>query len=314
MQFWMSRIRYTKKAGIAMVDTLVVHACNFANLHITPINNKVLCTYTLHQSFISNHDGEIEVDDVPSNLLCSQLQDLSIAFYRSKIQIDSNVMKRVELLTSKQGDDDTAAVIWKVERRLHITSSNVKSIVQRRPITATAPLVQRLLYNSFKGNAATQYGLAQERVSSIKYLEWLRDQGSVGAAINRNCGLIISPSHPWLAATPDAWVKDPSASPPQGLVEFKNPFSFKDLLLNEAVHCKRCNCLEKAVDGSLLLKRRHEYFHQIQFAMFCTGRKWCDIFIRAKDKYGERIWLDKKFCLDAIPKLERFFFCAILPN
>jgi len=109
-------------------------------------------------------------------------------------------------------------------------------------------------------------------MSSIKYLEWLRDQGSVGAAINRNCGLIISPSHPWLATTLDARVKDPSVS---HLVDFKNPFNFKDLLLREAVDRKRCNCLEKAGDGSLPLIRKHEYFHQIQFAMFCTGRKWC---------------------------------------
>ena len=267
--------------------------------------------YTNHLS--SRHDGEIEVDDVPSNLPGSQLQELSLQFYRTKIYITSIAMKRVELLTSRQGSDETATAIWKVERRLRITSSNVKSIVQRRPTTASAPLVQRLLYNSFKGNAATRYGLAQERVSSIKYLEWLTDSGSVGAAINRHCGLIISPTHPWLAATPDAWVKDPSASPPQGLVEFKNPFSYKDLLLREAVDCKQFSCLEK-VEGSLSLKRSHEYFHQIQFAMFCTGRKWCDIFIRAKDSHCERIQFDEQFCLDALPKLKRFFFCAILPE
>jgi len=176
-------------------------------------------------------------------------------------------MKRIELLTSQQGDNDTAKVIWKAERRLRITSSNVKSIDQRRSTTASAPLVQRLLYSNFKGNAATQYGLAQERVSSIKYLDWLKQSGSTGAAINRNCGLVISATHPWLAATPDAWVKDPSASPPEGLVEFKNPFSYKDLFLHEVIDCKRCNCLEKA-EGLLSLKRSHEYYFQIQFAMF----------------------------------------------
>ena len=138
------------------------------------------------------------MDDVPGNLPCSQLQELSLAYYRNKILIDVHAMKRVELLTMNQGDDDTATAIWKAERRLRITSSNVKSIDQRRPTTTAAPLVQRLLYNSFKGNAATRYGLAQERVSSIKYLEWLKEKGSVGAAINCKCGLVISPTHPWL--------------------------------------------------------------------------------------------------------------------
>ena len=253
------------------------------------------------------------MDDVPSHLPCSRLQELSLAFYRSKILIDTNAMKRVELLTSQQGDDDTARAIWKAERRLRITSSNVKNIDQRRSTTASAPLVQRLLYSNFKGNTATRYGLAQERVSSIKYLEWLKQSGSAGATINCNCGLVISATHSWLAATPDAWVKDPSTSPPEGLVEFKNPYSYKDLLLQEALDCKRCNCLEKA-DGSLSLKRSHEYHFQIQFAMFCTGRKWCDIFIRAKDSHCERIQYDEGFCSKVIPKLKRFYFCAILPE
>ena len=142
-----------------------------------------------------------------------------MTFYRNKLLIETNAVKRIEL----------NRVIMTLQRsfgRLRITSSNVKSIDQCRSTTASAPLV----YSNFKGNAVSQYGLAQERVSSIKYLEWLKQSGSTGAAINRNCGLVISATHPWLAAMPDAWVKDPSASPPEGLVEFKNPFSYKDLL------------------------------------------------------------------------------------
>ena len=50
-------------------------------------------------------------------------------------------------------------------------------------------------------------------------------------------------AHPWLAATPDGWVSDPSASPSRGLVEFKNPHSYRDLAVNDAGFSKKCECL-----------------------------------------------------------------------
>ena len=169
-----------------------------------------------------------------------------LRFYRTTVVISSTKMKEIELLTSKHSDDDHASVIWKSERRLRITSTNVKAIFQRRATTPAAPLVKQMLYNSFKGNAATRYGLTQEKASSIKYLEWLRTHcGPVGASVNQNCGLVVSSTYSWLAATPDGLVIDPSASPlpPEGLVEFKNPYSYRDSLLQDAIDNKKCCCL-----------------------------------------------------------------------
>ena len=222
-------------------------------------------------------------------------------------------MKEVELLTSKHGDDDHASVIWKSERRLRITSTSVKAICQRHATTAVAPLVRQMLYSNFKGNAATRYGLAQEKASSIKYLQWLRTHGSVEASVDRNCGLIVSSTYPWLAATPDRLVIDPSASPlsPEGIVEFKNPYSYRESSLQEAIENKKRSCLVN-VEGCFSLKRSHEYYYQVQFAMLCTGRTWCDFFISAKDSFRERVQYDEEFCLSLLPKLERFYFCAIL--
>ena len=239
-----------------------------------------------------------------------------LRFYRTTVVISSTKMKEIELLTSKHSDDDHASVIWKSERRLRITSTSVKAICQRRATTPAAPLVKQMLYNSFKGNAATRYGLTQEKASSIKYLEWLQTHcGSVGASVNQNCGLVVSSTYSWLAATPDGLVIDPSASPlpPEGLVEFKNPYSYRDSLLQNAIDNKKCCCLTD-VEGHFSLKHSHEYYHQVQFAMLCTGRTWCDFFISAKDSFGERIRYDEEFCLSLLPKLKRFYFCAILPE
>ena len=158
--------------------------------------------------------------------------------------INSDEIKQIQLLTSKQADDEATSGIWKSERRLYITSSNVKIIAQRRPTTPSAPTMNQLLYSSFTGNAATRYGLRQEESSCFKYMKCLElEKGSTGVKVNTKCELVVSQTHPWLAATPDGWVDDPQASPRMGLVEFKNPYSSRNLLLRDAVGCKKCTCL-----------------------------------------------------------------------
>lgn len=47
-------------------------------------------------------------------------------------------------------------------------------------------------------------------------------------------GLVVSINNPWLAASPDNKVHDPSASPSLGIAEYKNPYSARDLSLAEA--------------------------------------------------------------------------------
>jgi len=102
-----------------------------------------------------------------------------------------------------------------------------------------------------------------------------------------------------------------SPLPPKGLVEFKNPYSYRDSLLQEAIDSKKYHCLT-SIEGHFSLKCSHEYYHQVQFAMLCTGWTWCDFFISAKEIFGERIEYDEEFCLSLVPKLKRFCFCAIL--
>ena len=53
------------------------------------------------------------------------------------------------------------------------------------------------------------------------------EKGSTGVKVNTKCGLIVSDTRLWLAATPDEWVDDPQESPRLGLVEFKIPTAFK---------------------------------------------------------------------------------------
>jgi len=132
-------------------------------------------------------------------------------------------------------DDEDASTVWRCERRRWITSSLAGSIAKRWLTTPVAWMVHQKLYATFRGNAATRWGLENESDSAKQYVTYLRTS-LPEAMVTTTCGLVVSVTHPWLAATPDGWVYDTtSIISPDGLVEFKNPSSYKDMTIKEAV-------------------------------------------------------------------------------
>jgi len=107
------------------------------------------------------------------------------------------------------------------------------------------------------------------------YTSWLHERRSLSSTVNSNCGLMVCTAHPWLAATPDGWVTDPEAGAlilRLGLVEFKNPYSYKDLAVSDAIDANKCDCLV-ITNGRVQLKRTHSYYYQVQMAIFCMNRR-----------------------------------------
>ena len=73
-----------------------------------------------------------------------------------------------------------------------------------------------------------------EEVTREKYISCQQKSHHPNLKVN-NCGLVISEHNNWVAATPDVIVHDPSnTAQPLGLLEIKNPCSFKDKDLDEA--------------------------------------------------------------------------------
>ncbi len=120
--------------------------------------------------------------------------------------------------------------------------------------------VQSLLYSNFKGNKATHYGTAKEQETRQEYITYQQRNGHPDLSVE-TCGLFISLTTPWLAASPDGTVYDPKdASQVLGLVEIKNPpYSMRDKTLDEA-----CKTSTFCLDDKHKLKRRHDYYYQIQ--------------------------------------------------
>ena len=129
------------------------------------------------------------------------------------------------------------------------------------------------------------------------------------------CGLFISRLNNWLAATQQDIVNDPSCtSDTTGLVEIKCPFSLRDMFLSEA--CKKPSfCLSQTEENELRLKKRHDYWFQIQCQLYCVDKQRCDFVVRTnKQLHVEHIYRDTKWWGLHLYKLRKFYFCSVLPE
>ena len=263
----------------------------------------------------SRHDGTIEVDDVHVDLPVCDLQDLMVQYYRANVMVNESKATSIQLTTMKHSSDSKSLALWIEERRLRVTSSNVGAIARRRTTTKVGPLVNQLLYSNFKGNRATSWGLLQEEDTEKQYQNFMRTNSTQFSVIG-DCGLVVSMQHPWLAATPDGFVYDPNENPQNGLVEYKNPHSCRNITIAEGVKMKKIKFLTTSSEDSLILKRSHEYYYQIQTAMLCTSTQWCDFVVRTSVDFQvvERVRVDAAFCESFLDKVRNFYFNSILPE
>ena len=248
-------------------------------------------------------------DDVPAEFLA----DMKQTFYQTKVVVAQEEAANLEKCTQGQ----TKSEKWSSERRKRLTASKIGSIAKMKATTKRSKKVKELLYSTFHGNVATSYGMKMEEITQQEYITHQNCMGHPGLTVD-NVGLFVNPANPWLGASPDGLVHDPTnASHPQGLVEIKNPYSIRDKSLAEA--CTVSNfCLEtQEKDGKAMyrLKRRHDYFYQTQCQMYCTGRQWCDFVLRTnKELHVERIYRDRKWWDGQLPRLQSFYFDALLPE
>ena len=93
-----------------------------------------------------------------------------------------------------------------------------------------------------------------EEISRKQYLAYQQQMGNPKFTTQR-VGLVISVDNPWIAASPDDRAIDSLAAQSRGIVEYKNPFSVRDLTLPEACDQVKSFCLEKQEEmGQLTYK------------------------------------------------------------
>lgn len=231
--------------------------------------------------------------------------------YKNGMALSEGEISQIEAETQDQGDDVTGQ--WLHLRRSRITSSNFGVVCKRRASTPVANLVKSLLYHSASTSSPSlRWGRENEDCARRSYVQAMHNRGT--PVTTRKVGLVISREKPHLACSPDNLVEDTNTDDIDGVVEFKCPYSARDLTPSEAcTELKAFYC--KLDEGRLTLKHNHNYFYQIQGVMAVTKRKWCDFVIwTPKGISIERIKADTSFWGKMEPKLDSFWDAAILPE
>ena len=228
-----------------------------------------------------------------------------------KLNVDKQEISKIEQKTRGQSKDK----LWNFHRKCRITASKCYRVASLKPTTSpTKALGDVLQYNKQYESSAMNEGLQKEGEIESLYIMAQQKSGHKNLSVEP-CGLFISQTHGFLAATPDGLVSDPHVSQSNGLLEMKfiqlsTSVSLEQGLLQRRI-CNTCR------DNKLKMNINHKYFYQIQQQMFVTKRSWTDFVVKGStgDKlYIERVNFDSDFWGTVLPKLCNFFQQHILPE
>lgn len=218
--------------------------------------------------------------------------------------------------TERETRHQSRSALWYSVRRYRITASVFGKVYKRLPSTPPDCLVKELLHPQQFSTKATEWGRQHEAVALKAYIEHQLSMGHDGL-LAVNAGFVVCEEHPFLGASPDAYVNDPTSVDQYGLAEIKCPYKYRDLSPEDAAmnldfFCSLC------VEGGvkvLHLKRTHDYYSQIQGQLAIVDRKWCDFIVyTTKGISVERIRFDSKFwMLQLLPKLTDFYDNCLCP-
>ena len=125
-------------------------------------------------------------------------------------------------------------------------------------------------------------------------------------------GLVVNPTHPYLGATPDCKVFDPTSDRPFGLLEIKCPYTLRNHTMEAA--CKDRNFPCSMVDGVPKLRTddKQGYYAQILGQLAPSGLPWCDFVIYlsgSRSLFVQCINFDPTYWNNTLlPKLTMFYF------
>ena len=124
--------------------------------------------------------------------------------FKASLAVTDEDIQKIERETVEQRNSS----LWYKVRHFRLTASLFGTIFKRKPGTPLDKLVMRILQRKRFTSAATEWGVQQEPAAIDAYVKYKQSQG---CAINVSaCGIYICKSHPFLGASPDRCVYDPS--------------------------------------------------------------------------------------------------------
>ena len=213
---------------------------------------------------VCNRTEEAPFDDMTNSDSTAALH-LVRQLYEGKVVLNSKEALELEIKTRQQASSE----LWHSERKLRITASVMKEVCHRKASTSCTTFVQKNINPKVLHSPAVCYGRLHEDDAVSAYIEYQQKCRSVTVQVHE-CGLVVDNLLPWLAASPDRIVIDPTEKEnKQGCLEVKCPFSCERKTILEATRSVSAFCLiERGND--LCLSESHTYYYQIQTEMYVT--------------------------------------------
>lgn len=189
---------------------------------------------------------------------------------------------------------------WLDVRKFRLTASNFGAAIGHNKYKSPRGLLRDMLWNKFKGNAATRWGTMHETTARDMYIaamqRGVRNGESPYTSVRvEEKGLQIHPKLPWLGSSPDGvvHVSTPGGHTHQFLLEIKCPFkkSFYSPTVPSYYNC------------------------QIQGMMAIMGLPYCDFVVWVPGRMQvTRVQFDAHFWeTTLLPGLTNFYFNLYVP-
>lgn len=204
---------------------------------------------------------------------------------------------------------------WMVQRSMRLTASNFGKVTKRKRPPTEAFLRNIFIPKDLSNVSSIRHGRQQELTTRSLYSRKM--QKKCKKFIVYDAGLVINPSFPYLGASPDGKVYDPTEKDPFGLMEIKNPYTWRNYTMEEA--CADSNFFLHMVDGKPKLKENDKsgYYDQVQGQLAITGLPWCDFVVHLSGSHSvnvQRIYFNQRYWEENLfPKLKIFYFDHALP-
>ncbi len=196
----------------------------------------------------------------PIQQLAKELADKTINKLLDAMSLDEQERKELSLATMSQ----FMSTDWMEQRRSRITASNSKRVYTRAKTLLVNPeedpssVVGTIMrYTQSPMTEAMQYGISTEINAKLKFAQ-LMQQMHVGYEQDE-CGLLVLPKRPYIAATPDLLIS--CLCHGEGLCEIKCPYTIKE---ETRITPENYSHLKRLSSGQVTLKKSSPYYFQIQ--------------------------------------------------
>ena len=278
------------------------------------VRGKELCISLLLDSSTQYWNHDKREDSTTPTLPSVDHIRKTVKEFKKCLAITEEKAREIERDTREQCNSP----LWFNVRRYRLTASHFGDVYRRKPSTPPDSLVLRIINKKSFTSAATEWGIANERAAVDAYVQFMKSHWH--DVVVCSSGFLISQSHPFLGASPDGAVYDPtSTSQPYGFLDIKCPYKVRDRTPEDACSLDGfCCTLQLNSDGipNLNLRKNHIYYAQVQGQMAVGQRPWCDFVIfTTKGTSVQRILFDNDYWnKELLPKLASFYDNCIAPE